>query len=42
MIMIGGKKKMNMDFLTRSIISITLEYVYNDEEGKWLRLIANL
>lgn len=21
---------------------ITLEYVYNDEEGKWLRLIANL
>lgn len=21
---------------------ITLEYVYNEEEGKWLRLIANL
>ena len=21
---------------------ITLEYVYNDEDGKWLRLIANL
>ena len=21
---------------------MTLEYVYNDEEGKWLRLIANL
>lgn len=21
---------------------MTLEYVYNDEDGKWLRLVANL
>lgn len=41
MIMIGEKE--NEYGLSYKIHNyITLEYVYNDEEGKWLRLIANL
>ena len=36
-------KKVNEYGLSYKIHNyITLEYVYNDEEGKWLRLIANL
>lgn len=37
-----GKKENEYGLSYKIHNYITLEYVYNDEEGKWLRLIANL
>ena len=37
-----GKKESEYGLSYKIHNYITLEYVYNEEEGKWLRLIANL